>query len=174
LFESQGDTLASMVERGTVEMKKPRTDGCRGHAIVELSLMAPWIFFLFVGALDMGFYAYALISVQNAARVAAITTARSQGTAGNRQEACELVLREMERLPNVPDAADPNTRLTCDDLPASVQVDASTDFDADGKRFSRVRVQYETVQLVPIPGLLTGKTTITRTAESRVYGRTRP
>ncbi len=155
-------------------MKNPCREARRGHAIVELSLMAPWIFFLFVGALDMGFYAYALITVQNAARVAAITTARSEGSAGNRQEACELVLREMERLPNVPDAADPNTRLTCDDLPASVQVDALSDFDADGKLFSRVQVRYETVQLIPIPGLLTGKTTITRTAESRMYGKTRP
>lgn len=155
-------------------MKKPCKEARRGHAIVELSLMAPWIFFLFVGALDMGFYAYALITVQNAARVAAITTARSEGTAGNREYACELVLREMERLPNVPDPASAYTDLSCSDLPASVQVDASSGLDADGKLFSRVQVRYETVQLIPIPGLLTGKTTITRTAESRMYGKTRP
>jgi Flp pilus assembly protein TadG len=42
-----------------------------GNSIVEFSLMAPWILFLFAGAFDWGFYAYALISVQNAARVAA-------------------------------------------------------------------------------------------------------
>lgn len=148
-------------------MKKPRKDGRRGHAIVELSLMAPWIFFLFVGALDMGFYAYSLISVQNAARVAAISTARSSGTAGDQAYACELVYEELQRMPNY--SALP---AGCDQAP--LQVQASSGFDADGKLFSRVQVAYETVQLVPIPGLLTGKTTITRIAESRVYGKTRP
>ena len=42
-----------------------------GNSIVEFSLMAPWILFLFAGAFDWGFYSYALILVQNGARVAA-------------------------------------------------------------------------------------------------------
>lgn len=147
-------------------MKLAREQARRGHAIVELSLMAPWIFFLFVGAFDMGFYAYSLISVQNAARVAAITTARSSGTAGSQADACEIVYEELTRLPN-----SGSFSTACNTTP--LQVAAQSGNDADGKLFSRVQVTYETVQLVPIPGLLTGKTTITRTAESRVYGKTR-
>lgn len=41
----------------------------RGHAVIEVALLSPWIFFLFVGTLDMGFYTHALIATQNAARV---------------------------------------------------------------------------------------------------------
>jgi Flp pilus assembly protein TadG len=149
-------------------MKMPREHARRGHAIVELSLMVPWIFFLFVGAFDMGFYAYSLISVQNAARVAAITTARNTGTAGSQTEACEIVYDELARLPNANEFS-----TTCGGAPLLVRAESGTETEDPSKIFSRVTVQYETVQLVPIPGLLTGKTTITRIAESRVYGRNR-
>ena len=55
--------------------KAARQKSRSGHAVIELSLMMPWLFFLFVGALDFGFYSYALISVQNSARVAALKRA---------------------------------------------------------------------------------------------------
>ncbi len=41
----------------------------RGGSLVEVALLAPWIFFLFVGIFDFGFYAYAAICTQNAARI---------------------------------------------------------------------------------------------------------
>jgi hypothetical protein len=31
-----------------------RVSRTRGTAVIEVALMAPWIFFLFAGALDMG------------------------------------------------------------------------------------------------------------------------
>ena len=43
----------------------------RGSALVEISLLAPWILFLFVGMFDMGMYTYSMIGVENAVRVAA-------------------------------------------------------------------------------------------------------
>ena len=45
--------------------------------------MAPWIFFLFMGTLDFGFYAYAIIATQNAARVAVMQTSLNSTTAAN-------------------------------------------------------------------------------------------
>ena len=40
----------------------------KGSAIVETALMMPWLAFIFVGVLDFGFYSYACICTQNAAR----------------------------------------------------------------------------------------------------------
>ena len=33
----------------------------RGSAIMETAFMVPWLFFLFVGVLDLGFYSYAAV-----------------------------------------------------------------------------------------------------------------
>ena len=49
----------------------------RGHSILEVALFLPWLFFLFFGVLDAGFYAYAFISTASAARVAALYTSSS-------------------------------------------------------------------------------------------------
>ena len=39
----------------------------RGSSVVETAFMMPWIVFLFIGVLDMGFYSYALITAARAA-----------------------------------------------------------------------------------------------------------
>ena len=36
----------------------------RGNSIIEFSLMTPWLILLFIGAMDWGFYAYALICTE--------------------------------------------------------------------------------------------------------------
>jgi Flp pilus assembly protein TadG len=69
-----------------------------GSSIVEVALLAPWIFFLFVGVFDFGFYAYAAICTQNAARAVALAAAQTS-TAG--VTACNAALGEMRMLPNV-------------------------------------------------------------------------
>src|SRR5438128_767679 len=61
-----GKCMSSM--KPEVRHRRRRQDG---HAVIEIALLAPWIFFLFAGTLDMGFYLSALIATQNAARVAA-------------------------------------------------------------------------------------------------------
>ena len=83
-------------------MRKKRNQKTRerGQAVMEVTLLAPWIFFLFVGILDTGFYSYAAICTQNAARAAATQTAAH---AGSQQDtiACPAAIQELSWLPNV-------------------------------------------------------------------------
>ncbi len=51
--------------------------GRGGSAIIEMALLMPWLVFLFVGILDFGFYTYAAICTQSAARAAAVATSQS-------------------------------------------------------------------------------------------------
>lgn len=150
--------------------KKRRKSGERGNAVVEASLLVPWILFLFMGVFDFGFYAYALIATENAARVAALYTSSNLVIA--RQEwmapsppskpgACQYVLGELKKLPNV------GTNLTgCSALPVKVTVYQPTP-QADGSFSSRVSVTYQSVQLFSLPWMM-GRLTATRTAEMRV------
>ena len=139
-----------------------RKRGARGNAVVELSLLAPWIFFLFVGVMDFGFYAYSLIATENAARAAALYTSSGSQFSGDSYAACQYALAELRSLPNA------RSLVNCNSLPLIVTV---TPLDAtqsvDGFPASRVDVTYQTVALIPIPGLA-GQFTITRRAEMRV------
>ena len=73
----------------------------RGSAVVEVSLLAPWILFLFVGMFDMGMYTYSMIGVENAARVAAEYTSQNTSVAADKDGACTRAMAEMAMLPNV-------------------------------------------------------------------------
>ena len=139
--------------------------------MVELSLMMPWLFFLFVGALDFGFYSYSLIAVQNAARVAALKAGAVYDNYLQalvdptlvESHACRTVRDELQKMPNF--AALPPD---CDGSLLDVRV--APFLDSDGKAALRVEVEYETIPLIPIPGVLMGKLRMTRTASMRVYG----
>ena len=52
-----------------------------GNSIIEVTFMMPWLLFLFVGVFDFGFYAYALIATQNAARAVAVHNSISKTAA---------------------------------------------------------------------------------------------
>ena len=52
-----------------------------GNSIIEVTFMMPWLLFLFVGVFDFGFYSYALIATQNAARAAAVHNSISKTAA---------------------------------------------------------------------------------------------
>jgi Flp pilus assembly protein TadG len=58
-------------------MKRPTEHwgGKRGQSAIEVALMAPWIFFLFIGVLDLGFWGYALMSLENGTRAAGLYAA---------------------------------------------------------------------------------------------------
>ena len=72
-----------MSQSGLQKPRHRRRNGReRGNAVIEVSLLAPWIFFLLVGILDLGFYSYAAIATENAARVAAQYAAAGPSTAG--------------------------------------------------------------------------------------------
>ena len=130
----------------------------KGHAVVEVALLSPWIFFLFAGALDVGSYMEALIATQNAARVAAEYTSSHSSYAGDNSGACTYALGEMNTLPNV------HGLTSCNALP--LKVTASSVTGADGATASSVSVTYQGQVLIPIP--LLGRMTVTRTVQMRM------
>lgn len=158
----------------TARRHKSEERGTKGHAIVEVAFMIPWLFFLFVGVFDFGFYAYALISTSNAARVAALHTSSSLGAAGDAPGACTHVVQELQYMPNVGTSL-PTTctcaGATCTSGPVRVTADAITGTACpDGvstAQCSRVTVTYTTINLIPIP-MLNPPGSVTRIVEARV------
>lgn len=143
-----------------------RASGERGHSVVEVGLMAPWIFFLFIAIFDFGFHTYALISVQNAARAAALFTSSSVRSAADSITACYYVRRELADLANV------RTLTSCSAAPLIVTAEAVNSADsppppASPLAASRVTVQYQTASLIPLP-FIPAQLTITRAVEMRV------
>jgi len=161
------------------EEQKKSKRGERGQAMVEVTLLCPWIFFLFVGILDFGFYSYAAICTQNAARAAAIQTATGVGAQAD-VIACNAALYELNRIPNVVGVT------ACNALPVQVvrqtlciqaSVSPTMPCDATGcadcgvdpkAASSKVAVTYQSTLYIPIPGILTNQLNLTRIAEARV------
>jgi len=141
------------------QLRSRRTRRKRGHAVVEMALLSPWILFLFAGALDIGFYSQALTATQNAARVAAEYTSKNANTAADSTAACQYALDELSVMHNVRNLS------TCGAAPLTVTATLVT--GPDGASASSVSVTYKTEQLIPIPGLA-GQFTITRTVEMRL------
>lgn len=141
--------------------KRSVSKGRRGHCIVEFALLSPWVFFLFAGALDWGFYAHGLISLQNAARVAADYTSTSSATAADATTACTIALGMLQDLPNVGSSVS-----SCSALP--VKVTAVSGTGPDGAADTTVKVTYQINAVIPIPGLLSNQMTISRSVEMRV------
>jgi Flp pilus assembly protein TadG len=135
----------------------------RGNAIIEFSLLAPWVLFLFVGVFDMGFYTTAMIGVENAARVAAEYTSQSTLTASDATTACNLAQAEMALLPNV--HSQPNCNAGGGN---TVVVTAAAGPGPDALPATTVTVTYTGGQLIPIPGLLMGQLNLTRSVVMRV------
>jgi hypothetical protein len=119
--------------------------------------------FLFVGVLDFGFYAYSLISVENAARVAALGAGTSSSAAADQTQACLYVREELTMMPNFS-----SLPAACDALPLTVSIQAFT--DGDGDDATRVTVTYRTIPMIPVPGLVTSQFTVARFAETKVFG----
>jgi Flp pilus assembly protein TadG len=157
----------------TVAERRRTRPGWRssGHAVVEVALFAPWIFFLFVGALDFGFYAYAAIATQNAAREAALYASSSVDVADDAAGACaQYVIPELSSLPNmsgVTTCSGPPVTVTAGCLSCPVG-HASIGTSVDGAPAAQVSVQYQTVALIPIPGLMMQQYTLTRTVQMTV------
>jgi Flp pilus assembly protein TadG len=138
----------------------PAPRGRRGSALIEITLLAPWIFFLFVFVIDMGFYNYSLIAVENAARVAAEYTSASSTTAADSSGACTKVLAELASLPNV------SGLTSCSSAPLIVAASSVT--GTDGNAATSVTITYRGLQMIPIPGFLVGQLSFQRTVQMRV------
>ena len=141
-------------------MFRMRRAGCepkaqRGNSLIEFSFLMPWYFFLFVGVFDFGFYDYSLIALQDGLRVAAINAALNGSSS-----ACTYVIAALKNLPNIP-----SSLSTCTATPVVVSTTSGT--GPDGASETTVSATYTTPQVIPIPGLLLGQYTITRTLEMR-------
>lgn len=135
----------------------------RGSSMVEFALLMPWYAFLFVGAYDYGFYAYSFIAVENAARVSAMYCSASHSTATNcSASACDYANNQLQNLPNVGSAS-----LTSCTSAVTVSTSDLTS-GPDGTEAIQVTVTYTTPTLIPIPNLLPGTMTFSRTVTMRV------
>lgn len=144
-----------------------------GNSVVEVALMAPWIFFLFVGVFDLGSYLYAASCTQSAARIAAIQTASNPGLSSGvlQAMACNAAMLEMIRVPNT------HGITGCGVAPLTVKQQtlnksttpacADCGVDATGVS-SLVTVTYQSGLFVPIPGLLKNQLNLTRSSETRM------
>ena len=150
--------------------------GQAGHAAIEVALMAPWIFLLFIAVFDFGFYAYTLISVENAARVAVMHTSGDPATADDSSFACFYAVQELRMMNNVGNGVNCAVGCAagsfCAAGPISVRarrLDGTNGlpFGADGTPASEVTVSYQGFQLFPLPSLL-GKLDVTRVAQMRL------
>jgi Flp pilus assembly protein TadG len=129
--------------------------------VLEAALLLPWILFLFVGIFDFGFYNYALISTENAARVAAWYTSQTPTTSTDATTACTYALAELADMPNVG-----TTVTTC--AAAPVVVTATQVTGADGLLATQVSVTYTSPSLIPIPGALPATYAFDRTVQMRL------
>jgi hypothetical protein len=148
-----------------MRQKRNRDTRERGQAVVEVTLMMPWIVFLFFGVFDFGFYAHAAICTQNAARAAAVAASE---TATAIVTPCSAALGEFRMLPNV----GYNPSLTCGSLPVIVTLNtlATCTLCDHGTTYptKQAVVQYQSVPVFPIPGIMNGQMTMTRVAAMRV------
>ena len=145
-------------------MKKSRQSG---NAVVETALMAPWIFLLFLGVFDFGFYAYAAISTAQAARVAALYTSSSWSNQSDTTGACYYALQALSDMPNMSGVTTCASQASQVSSTQPLAVAVTVGSGPDGAQASTVSVTYQTVPLFPIPGLM-GQMTITRTSEMKV------
>jgi len=129
--------------------------------MVELTLLVPWCLFMFVFVIDMGFYEYSLISVENATRIAAEYTSQSSSVAADATGACTRVLAELSGLPNIG-----STVTGCAASPLIVTASSVT--GTDGNPATSVTVAYQGLSMIPIPGLMQGRLYFNRTAQMRV------
>lgn len=132
-----------------------------GQAVIEVTLLVPWIVFSFVAAFNFGIFAYALISTQNAARSAAMYASQSLAVAQGGSivtQVCPYVLGELGDAPGMSGVA------TCTSAPVTVTVTARTP-GAGNMNTVQVSVTYNTMQLIPLPGLMAGSLSITRMVE---------
>ena len=144
--------------------------GRKGGALIEFTLLLPWLMFLFTGVFDFGFHAYALVSVENAARVAALHTSANTSTASDQPGACALVVDTLRGLPNIGNsfssscAADPLTVTAayCDG--ATICASGAASADRGPAAFVTVTYQMPALFRLPVPGLIR----LTRTVEMRL------
>jgi Flp pilus assembly protein TadG len=143
----------------------------KGNAIMEFALIAPLLFPLFLVIFDFGLYAYGFISVQNAARVAALRNSGGVESAGDQASACSMAIEELRGMPNV----GASFTSTCTGAPVSVTAvllcPTSTNCSGDSASVdsypaAKVTVTYSVPDLFRFP--LIAPQSITRSSQMRM------
>jgi len=133
-----------------------------GQAVIEVSLLLPWIVFIFIAAFNFGIFAYALISTEDAARSGAMYASQSLAVAQSGtivSQVCTYVLGELGDAPGVGSGV-----TSCTSSPVTVTVTPQTP-GSGNMNTVKVSVTYNTMQMIPLPGLMAGSLHITRTVE---------
>ena len=126
--------------------------------------MMPWLVFLFIGAMDWGFYADALIATEAAARVACLYTSSSSSTVTDSTTACTYALEQLRRMPNVGPSLS-----SCASNPVTVTASQVTGPDGIANSAAQVQVVYQTPIFIPmLGGGLPKQVTITKIIQMRV------
>ena len=138
-----------------------------GNSIIEMAFMAPWILFLFMAVIDIGFYTYAAISTQNAARAVALYLSQTTPLTGTAPLdpavlGCQYALQEIQKVPLPGGAAG-----DCSDSTKVTLVMARAAVPPDGRPAVSATVTLTTLPMIPIP-FVTGQLTITRTVTMRI------
>ena len=144
-------------------MRYPAQSRKRGNCLVEFSFLAPWYIFLFAGAFDFGICSYALVTAQNAARMAAAYCSTNSTTATDSVKACTYALDQLRGLPNVGSGV-----TSCSGSPVTVTAGKVTGPDGVTNGSAAVSVTYATPALIPLPGIFSGQISITRTVTMRI------
>jgi Flp pilus assembly protein TadG len=142
----------------------------RGTAMVEFAMTALLIFGMLIGAFDFGLYAYAFISIQNAARTAALRNSGGPESATDQNAACGMVLEEVRGLPNI----GATWESSCDAAPlvvTSTLCDNATPCwgsttSADGQPAAAVVVSYTMPSVFHLQGVL--PEVITRATQMKI------
>jgi len=135
----------------------------KGQSLIEFSLLVPWYLFLFMGIFDFGFYGYALVSLEDGVRVAALNASQNSTLAANSTTACTYVLGSLTGLPNIGSSV-----TTCSASPLVVTATYGATSGPDGGPETTVSATYTTPQLIPIPSVFPGRFTVTRALQMRV------
>lgn len=128
----------------------------------------PWLIFLFIGAMDWGFYADALIATEAAARVACTYTSSSSAVVTDSSKACTYALGQLAKMPNVGSGISTCASGTAVSSASPVGISATSITGPDGNAAAQVTVTYLTPVFIPMMGQLPTQLTITRTLKMRV------
>ena len=141
----------------------------RGNAIIEFCLFTPWLIYMFIAAVDWGFYSYSLISTQAAARIGAVYAASSSSAASDTTTICTYALEQLRKMPNVGIGITSCASGSSISPGAPIGIAVSSVTGTDGSPAAQVSVTYQTPALVPVMTLLPKQATITRTMQMRIY-----
>lgn len=138
----------------------------RGTAMVEFALVAPLLWIVSLAAFDAGLYVYSFISVQSAARAAALRNAGSSESAADQAGACSVVTDHLRGLPSVNSGTCTKAPLVVASVICNNQSCGSANSSADGTPATLVTVSYTVPSLFRFP--LVGPSVVTLSSEMKL------